>query len=221
MRINANFLLPATVAVEEQEWIHSPENGVDRIMLDRIGTEVARATSIVRYAPNSSFPRHEHALGEEFLVLEGVFSDEHGDYPKGTYVRNPPGSGHIPRSVPGCRILVKLRQFDPSDLKQFSMQTTDADVWPVATPNSIAKLQLHRFESERVEMWRIPRASSVSEVVPPGGQELFVVQGSVRVDQRQFAADSWLRYPAGEQVDFHAEEDTLLWLKSGHLPNGT
>jgi anti-sigma factor ChrR (cupin superfamily) len=80
MRINADFSLPAAVGVVEQEWIHSSENGVDRIMLDRIGTEVARATSIGRYATNSSFSWHEHALGEEFLVLNGVFTDEHGDY---------------------------------------------------------------------------------------------------------------------------------------------
>ena len=65
-------------------------------MLDRIGDEVARATSIVRYAPGSSFARHEHAKGEEFLVLEGIFSDDSGDYPAGFYVRNPPGSGHTP-----------------------------------------------------------------------------------------------------------------------------
>ena len=61
------------------EWIASPAGGVDRKMLDRIGDEKARATSIVRYAADSAFPEHEHPLGEEFYVLEGVFSDEHGD----------------------------------------------------------------------------------------------------------------------------------------------
>ena len=69
------------------EWIASPAGGVDRKMLDRIGDEKARATSIVRYAADSAFPEHEHPLGEEFYVLEGVFSDEHGDYPAGTYVQ--------------------------------------------------------------------------------------------------------------------------------------
>ena len=220
MRINADFSLAATIGVEEQEWIHSPENGVDRIMLDRIGIEVARATSIVRYAPNSSFPWHEHALGEEFLVLDGVFSDEHGDYPQGSYVRNPPGSGHILRSERGCRILVKLRQFDPTDLKQFSVDTADEDVWPAVALDTITKLHLHSFESERVEMWRIPQATSASELAPLGGLELFVVQGSVRVDQCQFAANSWLRFPPGARSDLYVGEDTLLWVKSGHLPIG-
>ena len=75
--------------------------GVDRRPLDRIGEEVARATSIVRYAPGSRFSAHTHGGGEEFIVLDGVFQDEHGDYPPGTYVRNPPGTRHTPGSEPG------------------------------------------------------------------------------------------------------------------------
>ena len=98
-------------------------------MLDRIGDEVARATSIVRYASGSSFSRHEHAKGEEFLVLDGVFSDNHGDYPAGFYVRNPPGSGHAPFSKDGCRILVKLRQFDPQDLTPVVIDAGDRRLW--------------------------------------------------------------------------------------------
>ena len=116
MRIHADFSQRAIVAPSADRWLNSPESGVDRFMLDRIGDEVARASSLVRYAPSSSFPRHLHPEGEEFLVLEGVFSDEHADYPGGTYVRNPPGSGHSPYSVDGCRIFVKLRQFDAEDL---------------------------------------------------------------------------------------------------------
>ena len=87
MRINADFSQRAIVTPADWCWVGSPESGVERMMLDRIGEEVARATSIVRYAPGSRFPRHEHAKGEEFLVLDGVFSDESGDYGPGAYVR--------------------------------------------------------------------------------------------------------------------------------------
>jgi anti-sigma factor ChrR (cupin superfamily) len=78
------------------------------VMLDRIGDEVVRATSIVRYAPGSHFSAHTHGGGEEFFVLNGVFQDEHGDYPVGSYVRNPPTSSHVPGSDLGCVIFVKL-----------------------------------------------------------------------------------------------------------------
>ena len=130
MRINAEFNERAAVIADDSQWVHSPESGVERQMLDRIGDEVARATSIVRYAPGSSFATHQHAKGEEFLVLDGIFSDESGHYPAGSYVRNPPGSAHAPYSDEGCRILVKLRQFDAQDLDQFSVDTTDDNNWP-------------------------------------------------------------------------------------------
>ena len=131
MRVNADFTTVAVVDRAGADWIPSPEAGVERIMLDRIGDEVARATSIVRYAPRSSFARHEHAKGEEFLVLDGVFSDNHGDYPAGHYVRNPPGSGHTPYSNDGCRILVKLRQFDDRDLVHVVIDTKDSQCFIV------------------------------------------------------------------------------------------
>ena len=90
MNLNSDFGARAAVHAARLDWAPSPILGVERRTLDRIGDEVARATSIVRYAPRSRFAPHAHGGGEEFLVLDGVFQDEHGDYPAGTYVRNPP-----------------------------------------------------------------------------------------------------------------------------------
>ena len=118
MNLNSDFGARAAVHAARLDWTPSPIPGVDRRMLDRIGDEVARATSIVCYAPHSHFSAHTHGGGEEFLVLDGVFQDERGDYPAGTYVRNPPTSRHTPGSEPGCTIFVKLWQFDPDDRTQ-------------------------------------------------------------------------------------------------------
>ena len=115
MELNADFSKRVAVHAARLGWTASPMPGVERRMLDRIGDEVARATSIVRYAPNSHFSPHVHDEGEEFLVLEGVFQDEHGDFPAGSYIRNPPQSRHTPGSKTGCVLFVKLRQFDPAD----------------------------------------------------------------------------------------------------------
>src|SRR6185369_303934 len=124
MQVNADFTQRAVVHAATLEWTLSPIAGVERRMLDRIGEEVARATSIVRYAPQSHFSPHTHGGGEEFLVLEGVFQDEHGDYPPGFYIRNPPTSAHTPRSDPGWTIFVKLWQFDPADRESVRLDTS-------------------------------------------------------------------------------------------------
>jgi anti-sigma factor ChrR (cupin superfamily) len=130
MKLNADLSQRAVVYSEELAWVASPLAGVDRRMLERDGEEVARATSVVRYAPDSSFDAHTHGGGEEFLVLEGVFSDEHGDFGPGMYVRNPPGSRHTPRSGPGCTILVKLRQMAPDDQDYVRIDTARASWQP-------------------------------------------------------------------------------------------
>ena len=112
---------------EQLEWQASPMAGVSRRMLDRIGDEVARATTIVKYEPQSHFSPHVHTGGEEFIVLDGVFQDEHGDFPAGSYIRNPPQSSHTPGSEPGCTIFVKLWQFDLDDRTQVRIDMDKAD----------------------------------------------------------------------------------------------
>jgi len=216
MRINANFSKAAVVDRSHADWISSPESGVDRIMLDRIGDEVARATSIVRYAAGSSFARHEHTKGEEFLVLEGTFSDDSGDYPAGFYVRNPPGSSHSPFSKDGCRILVKLRQFEPTDLTPVVIDTRDTELWQ--SHESADVLPLYQFGSEQVAMMRIAADQKHTFGAESAGVEIFVVNGSIRYDDGNLPAESWLRFPAGQFVDLRALSDTVLWVKHGHLP---
>lgn len=218
MRLNADFSKTAVSPAKDQVWIGSPVHGVDRIMLDRIGEEVARATSIVRYAADSQFSRHEHAKGEEFLVLDGIFSDEHGNYQAGTYVRNPPGSGHSPFSKDGCRILVKLRQFDQADLTPVVIDTSDERHWQFDQSTRTAHLKLHQYGPEQVQMVRILEGSTYAKDVGPGGLEVFVVSGSIECSGESFATDSWLRFPAGTDLQLLAVEPTTLWVKSGHLP---
>ena len=102
MKLNADFSKRAAVHFRDAGWVASPAAGVERRMLDRIGDEVARATTIVRFAPGSAFAAHTHDGGEEYLVLEGVFQDETGDFPVGSYVRNPPTSRHRPSAKDGA-----------------------------------------------------------------------------------------------------------------------
>ncbi|NQX94190.1 MAG: cupin domain-containing protein, partial [Erythrobacter sp.] len=155
MEINADFSQPAFAHTSAMDWVPSPMVGVDRRMLDRVGAEVARATSIVRYAKGSSFPEHTHGGGEEFIVLEGVFQDEHGDYPVGTYVRNPVGTHHIPRSEPGCTIFVKLWQFDPEDQEQYALDLSTVELAedPARPGVTRASLAERDYESVALERW--------------------------------------------------------------------
>ncbi len=134
MNINADYSQRVVINHQDLPWIPSPEFGVDRRLLDRQGEEVAKATSIVRYAPETQFKKHTHDLGEEILVLEGVFSDETGDYPAGTYLMNPPGSSHTPSSKTGCTLFVKLRHLGPDQVVREVINTKTAQWYQGMVP---------------------------------------------------------------------------------------
>ena len=217
MELNADFSKRAVVHAALEPWVASPMKGVDRRMLDRIGDEVARATSIVRYAPGSQFSAHTHTGGEEFLVLEGTFQDEHGDYPEGTYVRNPPTTSHTPSSAEGCVILVKLWQFDMEDRNQFRVDTKAASYEPLDGKPEIRRLALHSdpFETVYMDKWD---AGQTIDLDATDGLELLVIAGSFEENGDTFKRHSWLRLPKGSQAKATTGPDgAKVWIKSGHL----
>jgi hypothetical protein len=199
MELNADFTKRAVVHGAAIPWQASPMSGVERRMLDRIGEEVARATTIVRYAPKSQFSPHTHGGGEEFLVLAGVFQDQHGDYPVGTYVRNPPTSRHTPSSVGGCIILVKLWQFDPDDRTQVTIDTTNQPYITDLTRRGVITLPLFEDDREtvRLEKWA---ANASINVLALDGLEIFVLQGGFRESGEVFEPYSWLRLPPDSRL---------------------
>ena len=216
--VNADFTQRVVIATDALPWIPSPQAGVERRLLDRIGGEVARATSLVRYTPDSTFPTHEHALGEEFLVLTGVFSDEHGDYGEGTYVRNPPRSRHTPRTVPGCTIFVKLRQMKTTEGKRVVIDTAKA-VWKLADPEGLIRLPLYLASDtgESVTLERMSPGAHLTETDRPGGEEIFVLSGELSDRYGSYGAGTWIRNPAGSRSGFGSEAGAIYWAKRGHL----
>lgn len=217
MEINADFAARAHAHTETLEWVPSPMAGVDRRMLDRVGGEVARATSIVRYAEGSAFPEHTHSGGEEFIVLEGVFQDEHGDYPAGTYVRNPVGTHHIPRSDPGCTIFVKLWQFDPEDQEQFAVDLASVPLTPDPARPGVAchVLAARDYEHVSLESWNRAATASLTDA---GGAEMLLLEGDITIEGETFGKHDWLRLPAGDTARITAGRNgARVWIKRGHL----
>jgi hypothetical protein len=217
MDLNADFTKRAVVHAAALDWAASPVAGVERRMLDRIGGEVARATTIVRFAPGSHFSPHEHGGGEEFLVLEGVFQDETGDFPAGCYVRNPPQSRHTPRSDPGCTIFVKLWQFDLADRRPVRVDTEAMPMREAKGRAGVMVLPLFRDDREdvRLEQWA---AGAEIALAPKGGLEVLVLAGSFREGGETFAPQSWLRLPIGAPFSARVGGDGCrVWIKEGHL----
>ena len=217
MNLNSDFDQRVVQRAQDAVWAASPLPGVERRMLDRIGGEVARATSIVRYAAGSRFDRHVHGGGEEFLVLQGVFSDERGDYPAGTYIRNPPGTSHTPFSREGCTLFVKLWQFAPDDLMPVCIDTSTAAWHPGLVPG-LSVMPLHEHDGVSTALVRWAPETRFNPHTHPGGEEILVLEGVFRDEDGDYVASTWIRNPRGSRhAPYTGAEGALIYVKVGAI----
>jgi anti-sigma factor ChrR (cupin superfamily) len=214
--LNMDLDLKVVIDTNHIDWIPSPSPGVWRKPLAREAAEHGHTTSLVRFAPGSSFPRHAHPLGEEILVLEGTFSDEERDYGPGTYFRNPPGSGHSPFSRDGCVLFVKLDQFSPDDTATVRVDTRNTPWLP--GQGNLEVMPLHDFRGEHVALVKWPPGERFQPHRHLGGEEIFVLSGEFRDEFGRYPAGTWLRSPHMSQHFPYVDVETVILVKVGHLP---
>jgi len=218
MRLNSDFTIRTVIEPKDYHWVDSPMPGVSRMMLDRIGDEVARATSLVKYESDSVFSSHVHGGGEEILVLDGTFGDEHGLYPAGTYIRNPIGTSHTPAvGSDGALIFVKLHQFDTGDLEQFVTNTHDQPFRP-GLVEGLSVLPLHQYKSEQVALVRWAPDTQFNTHRHWGGEEILVLEGTFYDEHGEYPEGTWIRSPhMSQHTPFTRSDGALIYVKTGHL----
>ncbi len=216
MLVNADFSQRAVVLPEDYNWVTSPAKGVTRMMLDRVGDEVARATTIVRFEAGSEFTPHTHDGGEEYLVLEGTFSDETGDFPAGSYVRNPIGTSHKPHTKDGCTIFVKLHQFAKTDQTPVHIDTANTPFRP-GMVDGLSVLPLHSCETENVALVRWHPGTQFTPHSHWGGEEILVLEGVFEDENGRYPMGTWLRSPHLSRHTPFSQDGCLIYVKTGHL----
>lgn len=217
MNINHDFTQRVVLREHDAVWTASPTAGVDRRMLDRVGGEVARATSIVRYGAGARFKLHVHDGGEEIFVLQGVFSDERGDYPAGSYLRNPPGSSHAPFSRDGCLLFVKLWQFAADDSAVVRIDTSTA-AWYPGMVAGLAVLPLHEHDGVSTALVRWAAQTRFNTHTHVGGEEILVLDGVFRDENGDYPAGTWLRSPRGSRhTPYTGAEGATIYVKVGAI----
>lgn len=217
--LNDDFTKRVVVATADMDWQASPSPSVWRKRLDHSGpAEAGRVTSLVRFDANSEFPLHDHPGGEEILVLEGTFSDEHGDYGAGTYLLNAEGFSHAPFSKPGCVLFVKLRQY-PGDHRAQVIVDTNTEAWNAGRVEGVEVMPLYGEDGhpEPMRFVRFAPGAQVADDPHPGGEEVFVVDGVVEDEYGRYPKGTWFRSPVGSHHAPFSNEGCLLYVKVGHL----
>ena len=216
--LNQDFNQRVVINTLIEKWHTSPSSGVERLYLERDNMgEFAKASSIVIFQPGSKFDPHGHDNGEEILVLEGTFSDQNGDYPKGTYIRNPHNTAHIPYSTDGCKIFVKLRQFRNGDNATVVKNTSDGQ-WLQGLVDGLKVMPLHEYDTEHAAMVKWDPNTKFSAHKHWGGEEIFVVDGTFYDQFGSYPKGTWIRSPhLSDHKPFTKEEGALIFVKTGHL----
>ena len=220
--LNADFSQLARADTAAMEWQASPSPSVWRKRLDLVGeAEAGRVTSVVRYEAGSVFESHDHPDGEEILVLEGTFSDEHGDYPAGTYLLNPDGFRHAPFSREGCVLFVKLRQYPGLGREQITIDT-NAMAWePGPFPDLSQKLLYrHPDHPEHMRLVKAEPGCAVPMHSHPGGEEVFLLEGNLEDQNGVCQAGTWLRQPIGSSHSVVSPAGAIAYVKTGGFPAG-
>jgi len=214
--LNLDFNKQVVIETAQMDWLTSPSAGVLRKPLARSEELAGHVTSIVKYEKGASFTAHPHPMGEEILVLEGVFSDETGDYGAGTYIRNPPGSQHTPFSEQGCTIFVKLNQFNKHDDQFVRIDTTTTNWLPGI--DGLQVMPLHEYEHEHVALVKWPAKEIFQAHRHFGGEEILVLSGEFCDEHGRYPAHTWMRSPHLSEHHPFVDEETVILVKTGHLP---
>ncbi|MBT4519754.1 MAG: cupin [Halieaceae bacterium] len=214
--LNLDFSRRVVINTLREGWISSPSAGVFRRPLARSEEHGGHITSIVKYEKEASFTPHVHPMGEEIWVLDGVFSDETGDYGKGTYIRNPPGSHHTPFSEPGCTIFVKLNQFSERDHEQLRIDTLATDWRPGI--GGLQVMPLHDYEDQHTALVKWPAHERFQPHRHFGGEEILVLSGEFRDEHGVYPSGTWMRSPHMSEHYPFVDEETIILVKTGHLP---
>jgi len=204
------------IETDKENWVSTKLPGVERRMLERENAETGHATSIVRFAPDSEFSPHTHEGGEEFFVLDGVFSDESGDYGAGYYVRNPIGSKHRPYSKQGATIFVKLCQMDMND-QEFVRIDTQKQEWLPGLVEGLDVMPLHQYGSENIALVRWQPGTKFQQHIHPAGEEILVIEGVFEDEYGRYPKGTWLRSPPNSTHKPFSTEGTTILVKTGHL----
>lgn len=215
MNLNADYSQRIVLNHHDLDWVGSPQAGVERRMLERIGDELAKATSIVRYQPGANFDAHTHEYGEEILVLAGVFSDEHGTYPAGTYMMNPPGSSHAPRSDTGCVLFVKLRHLGSDQQEREVIDTQTAQWHQGLVPGLTVMPLMQQGSGSTLVRWAPQTYFNPHRHF--GGEEIFVVDGVFEDEHGRYPAGTWIRSPHMSMHKPFSQEGCTIFVKTGHL----
>ena len=216
MKFNDDISQRAVLDSSTLPWIDSGQSGIQSKLLEDRADKFSRRTSIVTYGVNTLTETHICPLGQEILVLDGVYEDGAESYGEGTYIKNPPGSSYTVGSKSGCTLFVKINYLSPDDNQRTIIDTQNTD-WFEGLVTGLTVLPLVEFGTRHTALVRWAPKTKFNPHRHYGGEEILVLEGVFEDEFGSYPAGTWMRSPHMSAHHPFSVDGCLILVMTGHL----
>ncbi len=215
---------PARVATASLPWTPCEASGVDRKPILPTSERETGAAEIwlVRLAPGASLPlpadNGTYARCQEVLVVEGTWTVDGSDLGPYSYSRRPAQVAGPNATSGGCTLLVRNVELDERETEIVHIPFA-ADSWLPGQGN-LGVRPLFNSGAEGTALVHWPDSERFLPHQHWGGEEIFVLSGTFRDEHGDYAAGTWIQSPHLSTHHPFVVEETIIFVKTGHLPQG-
>lgn len=204
--MNDNYETRVLINTNDLEWENTQNKGIYKKLLSKKEDE---ETSILKIEENSKLNNDSKINSVEIFVLEGIYKNEFGEFKSGTYLNLPNENEAFVSSNTGC-VIFRKENCDKG-VENIIIDTNSTpwlkgqgnlEVMPLYTQTALVKWpQNERFIPHK--HW--------------GGEEIFVLKGRFMDEHGIYPKGSWIRSPHLSTHFPFVEEETIIFVKTGHL----
>ena len=196
-------------------WTASGTPGLERMQL-AAGSADRHESSLVRLAPGARLPDSPRGWGIELVVLEGTLELPEGALGAEGYSRRPPAHVDSGSTPAGCTLFLRTGPFAANDLEFVHFRTGELPWLP--GQGGLRVKPLHSFEGENTALVHWPAGERFVPHQHWGGEEILVLSGTFEDEHGRYPRGTWLRSPHRSAHRPFAREETVIFVKTGHLP---
>ena len=166
-------------------------------------------TSFIKLKEGSVLNQEQKINSVEIFVLEGTYINEYGKYSQGTYLRLPLENEALVKSDKGCVIFRKTNFFTDNEMLIID---TNASAWLQGQGNLEVK-PLHN----QTALVKWPKNERFIPHKHWGGEEVVVLHGVFIDEYGEYPKGSWIRSPHLSEHFPYVNEETIIFVKTGHM----
>lgn len=204
--MNSNYEKRVSLDTRTLQWEKSEHKNVYKKVFS---LNLEEETALVKIGEQGILNEKPKINSVEIFILEGTYINEFGEFTKGTYLRLPKEDESLVKTISGCTIFRKKNYFN--DENKVIIDTQSSQWLPGQGNLEVMPL----YEQTALVKW--PKNERFIPHKHWGGEEVFVLKGIFMDEHGKYSSGHWLRSPHLSEHFPYVEDETIIWVKTGHL----